>query len=124
MGAGPIVLVVDDDDAYRGAVSRLIAAAGYCVVQAAHGENALRQLESEPAPALIVVDDRMPVMSGHEFVERVNADPRWRSIPIVFVSASPQSFPNLANVGPRVAIRKPTDPDALIEAIALHIVRE
>jgi two-component system, chemotaxis family, chemotaxis protein CheY len=120
----PIVLVVDDDDAYRGAVSRLITGAGYRVLQAAHGEDALRLLQSGTRPALIVVDDRMPVMSGHEFVEHVNADPRWRSIPIVFVAASPREYANLENVGPRIAIRKPTDPDALMEAIALLVGHE
>ena len=50
--AAPTILVVDDDDTYRGVVSRLIASSGYRVVQAANGEDALHTLGSEPAVTL------------------------------------------------------------------------
>jgi CheY-like chemotaxis protein len=122
--AAPTILVVDDDDTYRGVVSRLIERAGYRVVQAANGEDALHTLGSEPAVTLIVVDDIMPVLSGREFIERVNADARWQRIPIVLVTANSLSLGSLPDVGPRLTIRKPTDPDALLEMIARHALRQ
>ncbi len=122
--AAPTILVVDDDDTYRGVVSRLIASAGYRVVQAANGEDALHTLGSERAVTLIVVDDIMPVLSGREFIERVNADPHWRRIPIVLVTANSLSLGSFPEVGPRLTIRKPTDPDALLELIARHAPRQ
>ena len=67
--AGPM-LIVDDSDMVRQQVARTLAAAGFQVVEARDGADALARLTgSEPGPALIVLDLNMPNMGGIEFLQ-------------------------------------------------------
>jgi two-component system cell cycle sensor histidine kinase/response regulator CckA len=85
-GAGKCILNVDDDEAGRYALSRILTAAGYRVVEASSGEEALR-LAGE-LPDLILLDVNLPDMSGFEVCRRLRADTRTASIPIIHVSAT------------------------------------
>ena len=61
----PLVLVVDDDDAIRGALCELLDEAGFATVSARHGLEALQLLARLPtAPAFIFLDPMMPIMDG------------------------------------------------------------
>ena len=95
MAEKPLVLVVDDDDKLRSILRMKLEAAGFAVHEAANGKDGLvRVLEilehdsarKEP-PALIVMDVRMPVMSGTEAVTALKEDPALRGIPVLFLSA-------------------------------------
>jgi signal transduction histidine kinase/CheY-like chemotaxis protein len=83
------VLVVDDDETNRLALSMMLEKRGYAVSRAANGREALDILEREPH-GMVFMDVRMPVMSGIEAVERIRAatsggiDPR---VPVVAVTA-------------------------------------
>ena len=85
--AGPYVLVVDDDRDLRGGVVELLADAGYRVVEAAHGGEALTLMRLEK-PAFVVMDLMMPEMDGWELAEAMEADPTLRDVPFCAVSAS------------------------------------
>ena len=65
------ILIVDDDDAGRYAKSRILRQAGFGVLEAAGGGDALALVESE-APDLILLDVRLPDMSGTEVCRRIN----------------------------------------------------
>jgi CheY-like chemotaxis protein len=70
-GAKETLLVVDDDHAVRRTMKRILEAAGYRVLEAASGENALRILAAHgDAIDLLVTDLRMPKMDGREVTRR------------------------------------------------------
>jgi PAS domain S-box-containing protein len=82
----PFVLNVNDDEANRYMVTRILEAAGYRVVEAADGREAL--MLSRRRPILIVLDIKLPDMSGLEVCRRLKADPETRAIPILQTSAT------------------------------------
>jgi CheY-like chemotaxis protein len=80
------VLTVDDEPGARRALSRVLARAGYHTVGAADGREALRALE-QSAPDLVLLDVMMPGLSGLELLEILHDDARWRSLPVVMMTA-------------------------------------
>jgi carbon storage regulator CsrA len=62
--ACPTLLVVEDDDVAREALAAVLRRAGYRVLPAANGEEALAALRADPAPDLILLDMLMPVLDG------------------------------------------------------------
>jgi PleD family two-component response regulator len=59
----------------------------YNVVTAESGEQALKYLEDNPVPLLILLDIRMPGMDGYETCKRIKANPKTRNVPIIFLTA-------------------------------------
>jgi CheY-like chemotaxis protein len=85
--ASPIhVLVVEDDPASREMLTRLLESANCQVGSAVNGVEALRQL-SQRVPDLILLDLMMPEMDGFEVVAEMQRNERWRSIPVVVITA-------------------------------------
>jgi CheY-like chemotaxis protein len=115
------ILLVDDDAGFRDAVGRLLAANGYTTVAAADGHQALRVLRTSTAPALILLDLRMPVMDGPTFRAEQLRDPRLRSIPVLVVSADRTAAgdPRFRGVP---SCPKPVDPDDLLRAVGRLVV--
>ncbi len=118
------VLVVEDDADLREAIRQVLEEEGYRVRSAADGEEALRILESEEVPCLILLDLMMPGMNGWEFLERKSRDERLGGCPVVVVSAflerPPAGLPAFAAPHLKVdgVIRKPLDLDELMDAVA------
>jgi CheY-like chemotaxis protein len=81
-----LVLAEDDDD-IRLIAARILRRAGYTVIEAADGAEALRAVH-EHRPALVVSDIDMPVMSGVELCVAVRAEPSTKHLPVIFVSGS------------------------------------
>jgi len=84
------VLVVDDHLEIRLIFTRFLRDAGYEVSSAKNGEEALSMV-SEHAPDLILLDVFMPVMNGAAFMEHLRKDPTHNQIPVVLLSAVPDS---------------------------------
>jgi signal transduction histidine kinase/CheY-like chemotaxis protein len=80
------VLVVEDDPASSEMMKRLLTNAKCDVAAAKNGVEALKQLEASQ-PDLMLLDLMMPEMDGFEVVAKVRNDARWRSIPIVVITA-------------------------------------
>jgi len=81
-----IVLIVDDTPANLGVLSDMLASAGYKVRPAPSGRLALRAAKNDP-PDMILLDINMPEMNGFEVCNRLKADDKLRSIPVLFISA-------------------------------------
>ena len=79
------ILVADDNAAKRYVTARWLQQAGYTVEEATTGGEALRRARS--LPALIIMDVRLPDMSGFEVVRRIKSDPRTAHIPVLHLSA-------------------------------------
>jgi CheY-like chemotaxis protein len=80
------VLVVDDEPAAVNLLMQILQDEGYQVKEAYSGEEAVRALETSPHD-IILLDLLMPEMDGFEVIRRVKANPRWRNIPIIVVTA-------------------------------------
>ena len=82
-----VLLFVDDDVDVREAFADLFEFAGWTVVHAGDGGEALAWLAANEPPDAIVLDLKMPRCDGYEFRERQLADPRWRGMPTVVFTA-------------------------------------
>jgi DNA-binding response OmpR family regulator len=80
------ILVVDDEMEIRKMLARLLARAGYRVLETDRGVTALR-IVKEQSPDLIVLDAMLPEMHGFDVARRIKGSLRYGSIPIVMVSA-------------------------------------
>jgi DNA-binding response OmpR family regulator len=82
-----LVLVVDDQRDILGLIRLRLEQAGYEVVTATDGEQAL-ELVGKLQPNLVVLDVMLPVIDGREVTRRIRADARTAGIPVLLVSAS------------------------------------
>ncbi len=80
------ILVVDDTEANRYVLSRCLTQAGYRVVEAANGAQALEHVRSKPD--LVILDIKLPDMDGYEVCRRIKSDPNTRSVLVLNISAS------------------------------------
>ena len=79
------ILVVDDEPAIREIAGELLTNAGFEVLTAQDGEQAINLIK-EKRPDLIVLDIKMPGMSGFQVVREIKKDPRLKDIPILIMS--------------------------------------
>lgn len=80
------VLVVDDEELWLQAAKRIIRNCGFRAVTVSSGEEALQSLRRQSVDVLIA-DVRMPVMNGFDLFQKVRENPKWKNLPIVFMSA-------------------------------------
>lgn len=84
---GRRILLVEDNAVNQMVARGMLARLGYEVDVAEHGEAALSRLEDEHYD-LVLMDCNMPVMDGYETSRRMRADPRWKDIPIIALTAN------------------------------------
>ncbi|MEO8000550.1 MAG: response regulator, partial [Arenimonas sp.] len=82
----PVVLVVDDQEANMRVVGQLLVRAGYDIVPALNGEQALERIAAAH-PDLILLDMRMPGMSGFDVLQALKDNTATRPIPVIFLTA-------------------------------------
>jgi len=80
------ILNVDDNEASRYAITRMLQQAGFTVMEAATGEEALNLAIKNPD--LIILDINLPDISGFEVCQRIKTNPHTASIPILHLSAT------------------------------------
>ena len=80
------VLLVDDTEQNRYVLSRILARAGLEVEQCTTGKEALERVKS--CPDLVILDVKLPDLSGYEVCRRIKTDPITRSVPVLQISAS------------------------------------
>ena len=80
------ILVVEDQEDNRQILRDLLGGAGYNLVEAADGEQALAAYAKQ-RPDLILMDIQLPVMDGYEVTRRIRADPESKAIPIIAVTS-------------------------------------
>jgi len=112
------ILVVDDDSRVRSVLVEHVAYAGFRVLEASNGQEALEVLGKEPV-SLVFTDLRMPVMDGIELLRR--ARPRFPSTIFIVVSAYPDDLVALyrSDAFPITVIPKPFRAEQVRRALAL-----
>lgn len=117
MGGGPArVLVVDDLDASRFIACSWLRRSGHTVVEATTAAEALIALEGDPFD-LVLLDVHLPDMSGYDVTERIKADPRTSSVPVVMLSATyiePEDKVTGLTRGADAYLTEPVDPGELL----------
>ena len=86
-GLTGLLLVVDDDEANREMLSRRLTRLGHEVLTAENGRVALEVLRTHPCDVMLL-DLQMPEMDGEEVLLQLRADPVWRPLPVIVLSAS------------------------------------
>ena len=113
-----LLLVDDDDDIREVAQLSLELGAGWNVIAARSGEEAV-SLALDRAPDAILLDVMMPVLDGPATLARLRADARTRDIPVVFLTAKvrPAERDRLAGLGAAGVLPKPFDPVSLPQQV-------
>jgi signal transduction histidine kinase len=109
------LLVVDDDAELRGLLAEVLGEAGFSVVEACNGKEALAVLRSEPAPDAILLDLMMPVMDGWEFRAAQKLEPHLAATPVVVMTAD--MSPQAQTVDAALLVKKPFDLRTLLEGV-------
>ena len=112
------ILVVDDEADVVSTVAYRLKFAECQVVTASNGQEGLEQAKAEK-PDLILLDTNMPVMDGHEMLERLRADETLRDIPVIMLTArcEAQDIATASAHGVSEYVTKPFDFAQLMEKI-------
>lgn len=106
------ILVAEDEPDIRGLISFSLRYAGYSVVEALNGEEAVKKALEE-LPDLVLLDVRMPKLSGYEVCKLLKTQDSTRDIPVIFLSARGQEaeIKRGLELGAEEYILKPFAPD-------------
>jgi len=116
------ILVVDDDENTRAALSELLTADGYDVVTAANGIEALERIE-RATPSVVLCDMRMPRANGLQLVQKLRLRAATAHVPVIMVSAASARDRRLAalSLGADDFVAKPVDFDDLKARIRVQL---
>ena len=101
-----------------------LKADGYALVAATNGEKALKMVETDSPPDLILLDIMMPDMDGYEVCRRLQANENTRGIPIIFVTAKAEEEDELRGLGFGAVdyITKPISPPRVRARVKTHML--
>ncbi|KFE71097.1 response regulator [Hyalangium minutum] len=115
LAAGSTVLVVDDDLLMQQLVVGQLEPAGFKVVPAGDGVNALR-LAREVKPQAIILDIHLPRLDGWSVLSQLKSEPHLSTIPVILVSVEEQRARGYS-LGACEYLVKPIEPDRLVEVV-------
>lgn len=112
------ILVVDDSASFRTVVKLALQKAGYAVVEASDGREALSKLEGNKVN-LIVCDVNMPNMDGLTFLKQVKAGSANKFTPVIMLTTESQEAKKAEGraAGAKAWITKPFQPSQLVDAV-------
>jgi CheY-like chemotaxis protein len=114
-GRRTTVMVVEDDEDLRAFYRLALLAAGYDVVAVSDGIDALRIIDGNTLPDLVMLDMLLPHVGGRDVQQELKAHPETRHIPILVVTGTDLAGMEESEVD--CVLRKPTSPEALLEAV-------
>jgi CheY-like chemotaxis protein len=119
--AGRKVLVVDDDVRNIFAMTSVLEASGLKVIYAENGQAGIEALAKDPTIDLVLMDVMMPGMDGYETIRAIRANPVFRGIPIVAVTAKAlkEDRAKCLEAGASDYLPKPVDTEKLLDLIRL-----
>ncbi|HZJ65488.1 MAG TPA: response regulator, partial [Kofleriaceae bacterium] len=119
------LLVVEDDPTQSQAIADLIGDGDVATTSVASGENALESLQEHNYDC-VVMDLRLPGMSGFELIERIKADPRHRRLPVIVYTGrelTDEDKQRLHGLAQTVIIKDVTTMERLLDETALFLHR-
>ncbi|MDY6936853.1 MAG: response regulator [Cyanobacteriota bacterium] len=117
-----IILIVDDTPTNLEVLSNALTEENYQVAVAIDGESAIDQIRYKP-PDLILLDVMMPGINGFETCIRLKSDPSTRDIPIIFMTALPDSVDKVRGLklGAVDYITKPFQKEEVLARVRVHL---
>ena len=127
-GASPSaikVLVIDDSNTIRRSAELFLRQAGYDVILAEDGFDALAKI-SDYRPQVIFVDIMMPRLDGYQTCALIKQNPNLKSTPVIMLSSKDGVFDRARGrlAGSDQYLTKPFTKEGLLEAIVLHVKPE
>jgi CheY-like chemotaxis protein len=113
------ILIVDDDEEVRVAVSGVLRRAGYETVVATNGLDALEEVARHGAPALLVVALTMPVMNGKQLLGERRKFSHLAGVPVIVIAEA--SREDVDDLGANEVLVPPIDPSELLAAVRRHV---
>jgi len=122
---GKKVLLVDDDMRNLFAMSKVLDDKGMIIIEAENGKVAIDKLEKEDNMDLILMDIMMPVMDGYEAMAKIRKNPRFKSIPIIAITAKAMKddYEKCIAAGASDYLTKPLDVDKLISLMNVWLYK-
>lgn len=116
---GP-VLVVDDNPDIVETMAMILEAAGYSVLTANNGRDALTLLRGGARPCVILLDMMMPIMSGFDFRAEQLRDPELASLPVVVLTGDGRVAQKAESAHVASYLKKPVELDTLLATVKRH----
>ena len=118
------ILIAEDERDIRDLVAFTLRFAGYEVFAAANGEEAV-EMAPKVSPDLILMDVRMPRMTGYEACKVMKANPDLKDIPVVFLTARGQEteIQQGLDAGAEEYLLKPFAPDQLTDRVKVILAK-
>jgi CheY-like chemotaxis protein len=118
------ILIAEDEKDIRELITFTLGFAGHDVTATSNGEEAVSKA-IELVPDLILLDVRMPRMTGYEACEKIKLNDKTKEIPVVFLSAKGQEAEVNTGLaaGAEEYILKPFAPDQLVERIQIILLQ-
>lgn len=124
MDTKPLILLVDDEKDFREIFSVKLSSAGFNVVTAVDGRDALNQLK-KIKPDLVLLDMRMPEMNGAETIYEIKSDPKLKDLKVAFMTNLGEIAPDevwsdekfAREAGAIDYIKKSDDLDVIVEQV-------
>lgn len=115
----PVILVVDDEEGIRTVLRLALARAGYDVVEAEDGEEALQRI-AEMTPEAVILDVMMPGMGGYAVCQVLREEPATAALPVLMLSARTDARSRQAGMaaGATKYLTKPLAPEELLRHVA------
>jgi chemosensory pili system protein ChpA (sensor histidine kinase/response regulator) len=115
----PLIMVVDDSLTVRKITTRMLTRAGYQVVTATDGVDALEQLE-EFTPDVMLLDIEMPRMDGFALAKELRRSPNTKNMPIIMITSrtADKHREYAIQLGVNTYLGKPYQEDELLQNIA------
>ncbi len=125
MGEKKKILIVDDERDIVKALMIRLQGAGYEVVTAFDGAQGVFMAHKEK-PDLIILDIRMPAGNGFSVAQRLKRSINTFTIPVIFLTGSPEknAEEKAMALGARFYVKKPYDPEELLDAIRRALEEE
>jgi two-component system, chemotaxis family, chemotaxis protein CheY len=113
------VMVIDDSGSFRTVVKLALQKAGYTVVEAGDGKDALSKLDGNLKVNLIVCDVNMPNMDGLTFLKTVKTVAAYKFTPVIMLTTESQDAKKAEGraAGAKAWITKPFQPSQLVDAV-------
>ncbi len=119
------IVIAEDEPDIRELIAFTLRFAGYEVITGNNGEEGYLLAQQEH-PDLVMLDVRMPKLTGYEACKRIKADPELASIPVLFLSAKGQEneIEQGLAAGAEDYLLKPFAPDQLVERVKQVLARQ